>query len=269
MWCPVPGASQRRWLIVLLLACVPANGGVLSQDATGAPIPPDKVAAQILTYFGAWIPPARATAIVPASTLRYVSAADFDAALVQNGLNPADESQTEAFTDRRGATPVVYVRPGARPWVAVHEMIHVYQNPDFRRFGRGLNEGAAHFHTDVAAFDPVTATQLFDVAGSYDGERTAVQGLSYLAGASVLSAAFFGDGAGPIRALCQAVDGKLGNGALDRIAELLGRDATSKPTQAGVEDVDQILKLGYPLPPSVARSGAVVADFGLAPPGAC
>jgi hypothetical protein len=189
----------------------------------------------ITATFGKFIPPARLKDVDPKTSVMVVDEPTFVGVLVANGEDPAKNKDTFGVTDRRGPKPVAYVRPGAPPYTPAHELTHMYQNPEFRHLGKGINEGFTHFLTEIALTSEWGTP--YDFEQEYVMEVHVARKLGLLIGTDLLKQAYFGEGAAHIDAMRKVVDSKKGAGTFDRVLQL----TKSNPSAAEIAELQRLL----------------------------
>lgn len=211
------------------------------ESTTAFRLEPDMLDAEksgeaIVQAYGTFLDGARRANIDPESRVREVDEATFASMLRANGEDPDANQGTFGITDRRGAQPVSYVRPDAPPYTVVHEVTHLYQNPEFRNLGQGINEGFTHFFAEVAVMNDDAETP-YDFSQEYIAEVKFARMLLPHVGYDNVRRAYFGSGTAGIDAMRASCDARKGAGTFDRICQLI----TKHPSPAEMQELAQLL----------------------------
>jgi hypothetical protein len=186
---------------------------------------PDELSKMILGPFGRYIPADRKNGIVLRNQIQLTSDSEWSAAVNKTLQgDAAKQSDLWGLTDLSVKPPMIYIRPGARPGALIHEMTHLYSNPEtHQRAGYDLREGLTNYLAGIAASSGPGNVNL-DLSWAFSKQTVIAGALVKQVGLEAVARAYFGS-ADDLAALSAAVDKKLGPGRfLDFATAMLARD---------------------------------------------
>lgn len=193
----------------------------------GVPLPPERKDAvdAIFKSFGNYIPGHRVNSVNPEHSLRVLPPDQFFELMTnETGETKATNENTFGFTYGPEGAKIAAIRDDGPPYTETHELIHLYQNPSFKKYmGRVLLEGVAHLFTKTVFLNH-TYHEPYDFSAEYETQvNFASNHLIGVVGIEMVKEAFFGEGDEEIIRLRDVYEAKRGVGSFEVLQKASNR----------------------------------------------